>query len=122
MMPGTEFKGSFFVPPPVNTDTSDQRTDEQAPDQPPAIGNPSSRPSSRNEEEDGGDQQSMHSRSSSASLTSAEVRSYMMPQDPDPPPQEMNAAPPLMFNPMAFSQPKAQASPRKSRYPGIRKQ
>ncbi len=43
-------------------------------------------------------------------------------QDPDPPPQEMNAAPPLMFNPMAFSQPKAQASPRKSRYPGIRKQ
>jgi len=85
----------------MNADTSDERTDEQTLDQSPAIGNPSSRPSSRNEDEDGGDQQS---------------------QDPDPPPQEMNAAPPPMFfDPMAFSQSGAQASPRKSRYPGIRK-
>ncbi|KAJ7334503.1 Protein transport protein Sec16A [Desmophyllum pertusum] len=102
MMPGpsTEFKGNFFVPSPVTADTSDERTDEQILDQPPAIGNPSSRPSSRNENEDGGDQQS---------------------QDPDPPPQEMNAAPPPMFfDPMAFSQSKAQASPKRSRYPGVR--
>ncbi|XP_022790160.1 protein transport protein Sec16A-like [Stylophora pistillata] len=117
MMPGptTEFKGNFFVPAPVTS--TDQSADQQ-----PAIGNPSSRPSSRNEEEDRGDQQSQHSRSSSVSLTSAEVRSYMMPQDPNPPPQENSfVPPPMFFDPMAFSQPKAQASPRKSRYPGIRK-
>ena len=39
-------------------------------------------------------------------------------QDPDPPTQDVHVVPPPMFNPNAFS--KAQASPRKSRYPGIR--
>lgn len=48
--------------------------------------------------------------------------SVLLLQDPDPPPQETNSVPPPMFfDPIVFSQPQAQASPRKSRYPGIRK-
>ena len=48
--------------------------------------------------------------------------SVLLLQDPDPPPQETNSIPPPMFfDPIVFSQPQAPASPRKSRYPGIRK-
>ncbi|XP_068695445.1 protein transport protein Sec16A-like isoform X2 [Montipora foliosa] len=105
----------LFVPAPVPAgDASDTFSSAE-----PVVANPGSRPSSPHEFEDGSDQHSQHSRSSSVSLTSAEVRSYMMPQVPDAPPQNMA---PVFYDPSSFNQSKAQGTPRKSRYPGpIRK-
>ncbi|XP_029196226.2 protein transport protein Sec16A-like isoform X7 [Acropora millepora] len=108
--PVTEFNpAQMFVPAPVPVDNTNDTFSSAEP----VVANPGSRPSTPLE--DGSDQHSQHSRSSSVSLTSAEVRSYMMQQVPEPPPQNMA---PVFYDPAAFSQPRGLGTPRKSRYPG----
>ncbi|XP_015760187.1 PREDICTED: uncharacterized protein LOC107339420 [Acropora digitifera] len=108
--PVTEFNpAQMFVPAPVPVDNANDTFSSAEP----VVANPGSRPSTPLE--DGSDQHSQHSRSSSVSLTSAEVRSYMMQQVPEPPPQNMA---PVFYDPAAFSQPRGLGTPRKSRYPG----